>query len=139
MGGRFTLEGQKQGARADQLKYGFADGTKIVLRDKDPKSGLYLALSPLPAERPSSIPKTAQFARNGVYVDCSLKQAGLFQCSVFLAANGEKIADGMYRCNESQRCTSDRDSMTVNPVFIAFGINGPNIGLENAAYLTPVK
>ncbi|HYM76334.1 MAG TPA: hypothetical protein VE377_10190 [Candidatus Dormibacteraeota bacterium] len=94
MSGKFSLKGQGRGARADELKYGDADGTHIHLQDNR-------ILEAFPAQRPASVPEKAMLAENGVYVDCHPSDSRLFQCSLFLAAKGEKIFTGSYRCDES--------------------------------------
>ncbi len=94
MSGRFVIQGQKRGATADELEYGGADGNRIYLKRS-------LTLAPLPPQRPASVPKTAMLAENGVYADCNVNGSNVYQCSLFLAANGEKFFNGRYRCDES--------------------------------------
>jgi len=91
--GRFVLPGQR-GASAAQLKYSGADGVSIFLRGD-------LMLSPAQTPRPASVPESAQLAENGVYVDCHPGRPDLYQCALFLAADGRKVASAAYRCNPS--------------------------------------
>ena len=91
MSGAFMLDSQR-GASAAQLKYSGSDGEKIFLENN-------LVLSPVGTMTPGSIPKTSLLAENGVYVDCHSGAPDLYQCSLFLAADGRKIAEGSYRCD----------------------------------------
>lgn len=124
--GKFVVQGQTRGAKTDELKYdGAPDGTRIFLKHN-------VTLVPLPPERPASVPKAALLAENGVYADCHASSSNLYQCSLYLAANGDKLFSGSYRCEESgpsSPCTqlvpgdADRDE----------------IGLENGSALKLVK
>ncbi len=105
--GRFVVEGTRRGITADKLQYaGAPDGTRIFLKD-------HLTLVPLPPERPTSVPKTALVGENGVYADCHRKDNGqdngLYTCSLYLAANGEALFSGSYRCASlpDAPCTGD--------------------------------
>ena len=93
MSGGFVLLSQR-GASAAQLRYSGADGESILLQDN-------LVLSPTPTPRPASVPKSSVLAENGVYADCHAEGSDLYQCSLFLAADGKKMASGTYRCNSS--------------------------------------
>ncbi|MCE5309247.1 MAG: hypothetical protein LLG20_16525 [Acidobacteriales bacterium] len=101
--GRFVVEGTKWGATADKLQYyGAPDGMSIFLKN-------HLTLTPLSPERPTSVPETALLGENGVYADCHPKENGLYTCSLYLAASGEKLFSGSYRCASLPHppCTGD--------------------------------
>ncbi len=94
MSGKYVLKGQERGATAEELKFEAADGSRIYLEHG-------LTLSPLPPSRPTSIPKAALLAENGVYVDCKKAGPGLYRCSLYLAATGIQFFRGTYRCDKS--------------------------------------
>lgn len=50
MSGKFVLQEQRRGAKADELKYESADGNKIYLKHN-------LILSPLSLEKADAVPK----------------------------------------------------------------------------------
>jgi len=93
MSGGFALSDHR-GASSAQLKYSGADGESILLQDN-------LVLSPTPTPRPASVPESSLLAENGVYVDCHAGGTDMYQCSLFLAADGKKIGSSTYRCNPS--------------------------------------
>jgi len=92
--GAFGLNLSRSGASASQLKYRGADGIKIFL-----ESGAFL--SPLPAVRPTGVPSSALLAENGVYSDCVATSSELYRCSLFLAADGKKVSEGIFRCDSN--------------------------------------
>jgi hypothetical protein len=124
MSGRFVLQGQTRGARADELKYEGADGTRIYLEND-------LVFDPVPPKKPASVPKTALLAENGVYVDCQPSRSGVYKCALFLAADGQNFLDGDYRCDESLSvpCTEHIPKIA----------DRSEINLQNGAVLKIVK
>jgi len=91
--GAFGLNSGRSGASASQLKYdGAPDGIRIFLENA-------AILSPLPTIRPSGVPGSAFLAENGVYSDCVATRTELYRCSLFLAADGRKIGEGIFRCD----------------------------------------
>lgn len=97
MSGTFIIQGKERGASGIELKYVGADGSRIYLQGNQTLSGVS-------RERPPSVPRSAQLATNGVYVDCSSIGTDAYQCSLFLAANGGIVTDGTYRCQSSGGC-----------------------------------
>ena len=90
--GRFVVERTRRGVTADRLRYdGAPDGMRIFLKER-------VALIPLSPERPSAVPGTASLGENGVYADCHAGDNNLYTCSLYLAATGEHLFSGSYRC-----------------------------------------
>jgi hypothetical protein len=122
--GTFVEEETGRGLTADKLQYaGSPDGTRIFLKE-------HLMLVPLPPERPSSVPKSALVGENGVYADCHPKDNGLYSCSLYLAATGETLFNGSYRCASlpDAPCTGDLKYADLD-----------EIALQNAGLLKLVK
>ena len=123
MSGKFVVEGQKKGVPTDKLKFDSADGTRIYLEHD-------VALNPLPQDRPASVPKAALAGENGVYADCHPSDNNLSKCSLYLAATGENMFTGSYRCD------SLPDAPCTGPIKYA---DRDEIVLQNAGDLKLVK
>lgn len=92
MSGRFVVLGRNRGAAIDELTYSAVDGTRILLRNG-------AVLIPTAARRPESVPPAAVLSENGVYVDCEASGRYRYECVLFLAASGKKLASGPYVCD----------------------------------------
>ncbi len=92
--GSFALE-NGHGVFAGQLAYSAADAGGILLQNN-------FVLKPQLTPRPVSVPKSSLLAENGVYVDCNAEGADLYECSLFLAADGQRITSARYRCQRAE-------------------------------------
>ena len=95
MSGRFALEGWEIGVPAQKLQYARVEGSDIYLADGS-------VLVPLTPSRPAAIQPSARLAQNGVYVDCKAPNSNKYNCRVFLAADGTRIADAVYRISNGE-------------------------------------
>ena len=90
MSGAFVRSGGKSGVLGQDLKYSGADGANIYLSDGS-------VLVPIAPEKPANVPPSAVLSQNGIYLNCVVKVDGTFNCEMYLAANGQRIAGGRYR------------------------------------------
>ncbi len=86
--GKFAEERRESSNPVQVSDYSAYDGRRILLR-----SG---SLVPTEASRPPGVPDGAALAENGIWVECERKPGADYDCSLFLASNGQKIAGGAY-------------------------------------------
>jgi hypothetical protein len=90
MSGRFVFKTKNSGVAVRDLRYSAYDGSKILLQNGS-------SLVPIAASRPGGVPDAASLAENGVWVDCRVATDSTYRCSLFLASDGRRFAEGSYR------------------------------------------
>ena len=95
--GVFAVEGRESSKPVQVSDYSAYDGMRILLR-----SG---SLVPTESSRPPGVPVRAVLAENGIWVDCDHKPSADYECSLFLASNGQKIAGGAYKLQGAEETT----------------------------------
>ena len=115
--GKFAPEGRESSMIVQASDYSAYDGRRIILR-----KGL---LVPIDAARPSGVPDRAILAENGIWVDCDQKANAGYDCSLFLASNGQKVSAGAYKiegAEETQVVNIKPKIASRNEIFLVGGV-----------------
>ena len=97
MSGKFVVEGRASSGLVQPSEYSGFDGQRILLY-----SG---SMVPTDASRPPGVPDRAVLAENGIWVHCDHRANADYDCSLFLASTGRKIAGGAYKLQGAEETT----------------------------------